>query len=95
MVTHNTHRRLVVANGRPLHESIVHGGANDHPLHRLVLWSVVKSRCDYFLIQIVVGGTKLNWQLILNPFCTTNNKQSRLHASTIFTSMKLFCGRFF
>ena len=36
--------------------------------HRTNLWSVVSSRCDFFLIQFVVGDKKLNWHLELNSF---------------------------
>ena len=38
-------------------------------VHCTTLWSVAKRR-DFFLIQIVVGGRKLSWHLVLNPFFT-------------------------
>ena len=58
-------------------------------IHCTNLRSVVSERCDFFLNQIVVGETKLNWHLVLNTFLLRTKKS--LHAKAIFTSIWLFC----
>ena len=59
MVTHGTNLRCAAEiYGYPLHESIVHGGANVHPLHQFVVCGGANA--------IAVGDGKLNWYLVLN-----------------------------